>query len=440
MPARNTALRALIVCRVSGAWSDAALKDLIREHDLEPRDAALCTALCYGVLQNQALLDYEIDRFLTGRKRIPPALRDILRLAVYQILFLDRVPDSAAVNEAVEQAKGRFSQREANLVNGLLRNLLRQKDSLTPPADYAIRFSHPAPLVDLMKASVGKRLGTILAADNESPATCAQWNPLRGREEDLLLAWERGGVTAEPHPWMIGCYLLRGTGNLEKLPSFQAGRFQIQDPAARLSVQVLELKPGMDILDLCAAPGGKSLAAAQAMEDQGHILSCDLHPGKLPQITRAAQRLGVHIIETLENDAAQLRPDWAGRFDAVIADVPCSGLGVIRKKPDIRYRDLTAMEALPELQSHILETAASYVRPGGQLIYSTCTILRRENEEVALDFLSRHRAFSPEPLNLPEPLLEDRPGMVTLYQGIHQCDGFFICRMRRTSQLEEHAE
>mgnify|MGYP002859316274 CR=1 FL=1 len=419
---------------VSGAWSDAVLKDYMQRAELDVRDAALCTTLCYGVLQNLALLDYHIDSFLKGRKRIQPVLRDILRLAVYQLLFLDRVPDSAAVNEAVKQAKKQFGQREANLVNALLRNLLREKDTLTLPKDYSIRYSHPASLVDLMKASAGKRLGAILEADNSSPETCAQWNPLRGDEHTLLEAWMEEGVRVTPHPWMAHGYLLRGTGSLQALPSFQKGLFQVQDAAARLSVQVLELAGGMRVLDLCAAPGGKSLAAAMYMENEGRIIACDIHSGKLGEITASAERLGISIIETMENDASIFHSAWAGGFDVVIADVPCSGLGVIRKKPDIRYRDPRALEALPPLQGHILETAAEYVRPGGQMLYSTCTILKQENEEVVQGFLSGNPEFQPERLSLPEPLKEQQPGMLTLYQGIDGCDGFFLCRMRRKNR------
>jgi 16S rRNA (cytosine967-C5)-methyltransferase len=385
------------------------------------------------VLQNRALLDYYIDLFLTGRKHLQPALRDILRLAVYQIVFLDRVPDSAAVNEAVSQAKKRFGPREAGLCNGLLRNMLRQRDKLEPPRDYAIRYSHPSDLVDLMKASVGKNLEAVLRADNSQPETCVQVNTLKTDGPGLEQIWQEEGIQFTPHSWLSGCYTLRNTGNLEKLPSFQQGLFQVQDPAARLSVEVLELRPGMRILDLCAAPGGKSMAAAMAMENQGEIISCDLHVGKLPQIEKAAQRLGVNIVHTMENDGTKFRPEFQEAFDAVIADVPCSGLGVIRKKPDIRYKDLGGLEALPALQSRILENAAAYVKKGGALLYSTCTILKRENEAVVQEFLKSSPQFQAEELSLPEPLISQNVGMLSLYQGIHDCDGFFLCRMRRRS-------
>lgn len=431
MPSRTTALRALIACRTSGAWSDAVLKDYMESANLSQKDAGLCTTLCCGVLQNQALLDYYIDGFLTGRKRLQPALRDILRLAVYQIMFLDRIPDSAAVNEAVKMAKRQFSPREANLVNAVLRNMLRQKDTLTPPRDYHIRYSHPSDLVDLMKGSVGKKLEAILQADNSQPETTVQRNSLKCSAEELTARWEQEGVRYTPHPWLRDCWTLKNTGNLLKLPSFVEGLFQVQDAAARLSVDVLSPKPEMAVLDLCSAPGGKSMAAAMHMENRGKIVSCDVHGGKLSQIEQAAQRLGVYIVTTMENDGSKFRPEFENAFDAVIADVPCSGLGVIRKKPDIRYKNLKDMEALPELQLEILRQAARYVKPGGSLLYSTCTILKRENEDVVKAFLAENEEFSLETLNLPEGLAEQEQGMLTLYQGIHHCDGFFLSLMRK---------
>lgn len=430
MPARKTALSALIACRTSGAWSDAVLKDYMEAAGLSQKDAGLCTTLCCGVLQNRALLDYYIDSFLTGRKRLPPALRDILRLAVYQILFLDRIPDSAAVNEAVNMAKKQFSQREAGLVNGVLRNLLRNKDTLTPPRDYHIRYSHPSELVDLMKESVGKKLEPVLQADNSSPETTAQRNTLQCTQEELLEQWQEEGVVYQAHSWLKDCWTIKNTGNIAKLPSFQRGLFQIQDPAARLSVDVLSPQPGWSVLDLCSAPGGKSMAAAMHMKNTGKIISCDVHGGKLPQIEAAAKRLGASIVTTMENDGALFRPEFEGKFDAVIADVPCSGLGVIRKKPDIRYKNIKDMEALPQLQLEILSQGAKYVKAGGWLLYSTCTILKRENEAVVQAFLAQNPGFSLEELKLPEGLTSQDTGMLTLYQGIHDCDGFFLCLMR----------
>ena len=431
MPARYTALRALVACRTAKAWSDAVLNDYIHQASLSPRDAGLASTLCYGVLQNQALLDHFIDQFLTGRKRLQPMLRDILRIAVYQILFLDRIPDSAAVNEAVKQAKKQFSQRESGLVNGLLRNLIRNKDDLAAPKDYSILYSHPAELVDLIKDSVGKNLRAVLEADNTSPETSVVTNTLKTTPQELKGSLEASGVEVQEHPWLSGCFLLKGTGNLINLPAFSQGLMQIQDAAARLAVDIINPLPGMNVLDLCAAPGGKSMAAAMHMNNCGTITSCDLHGGKLSQIENTAQRLGIDIISTRENDSSVFCSEFENRFDVVIADVPCSGLGVIRKKPDIRYKDVCEMAQLPALQRQILEQGAKYIKTGGKLLYSTCTILKRENQDVVNGFLQDHSEFSLETLSLPAGVTAQENGMLTLYQGIDHCDGFFLCLMRK---------
>ncbi len=431
MPARNAVLRALTVCRKNGGWSDAVLKEEIKNARLSQRDAAFATALFYGILQNQALLDYEINLLLTGRKHLQPVLRDILRLAIYQLQFMNRVPDSAAVHEAVEQAKKKFSLREAGLCNAVLRNFLRKKDTLELPEDYAIRYSHPAELVNLIRESVGEKLEPILRADNSSPETTVIVNSLKTTPKRLAHSLAETGVSVTPHPWLSGCFLLRGTGNLEQLPAFREGLFQVQDAAARLAVDVLAPQPGENVLDLCAAPGGKSMAAAMHMKNQGTILACDIHRGKLEEIQKAASRLGVSIVETVENDALEFRRTWEKQFDIVIADVPCSGLGVIRKKPDIRYKNVKAIETLPALQKEILAQAGRYVRPGGRLLYSTCTILQRENEMVAEGFFKQHPEFSAVPFSVPEPLSCQSTGMLSLYQGLDDCDGFFLSVMRK---------
>ena len=231
---------------------------------------------------------------------------------------------------------------------------------------------------------------------------------------------------------MPDCLVLENTGNLETLPPFREGLFYVQDPASRLSVLCAQLpRTGAKVLDCCAAPGGKSFAAAIAMGGRGEIVSCDIHPHKAELIRKGAQRLGLQNITSRVQDASVLVEEWVGQMDAVIADVPCSGLGIIRKKPDIRYKNLKETENLPELQLSILCNQARYVRPGGVLMYSTCTVLRRENEDVAARFLEENPEFYPEPLNLPDIFPKNETGMLTLIPGQWDTDGFFICRMRR---------
>ena len=225
--------------------------------------------------------------------------------------------------------------------------------------------------------------------------------------------------------------MVRGTGNLTQLELFSSGKVYVQDPSARLAAMAAGAKPGMRVLDCCAAPGGKSFAAAIAMQNEGSVTSCDIHAHKVSLIEKGAARLGVSIVHARQADASQFEPEFEAGFDVVIADVPCSGLGVIRKKPDIRYKDLAPMQKLPQVQAAILENVSRYVKPGGVLVYSTCTVLKRENENVANAFLARHPEFRLEVFALPAGLDAQTDGMLTLYPHLHEADGFFICKLRK---------
>ena len=435
MGARETALNALIACRKSGAWSNAALKEGIARDHLDSRDAALAARLCYGVLQNRNRLDFYLKQLLTGKlKDLHPVVRDILHLGLYQIYEMDRIPVSAAVNESVALAKTYCKNPRAGaLVNGVLRSAERTRGQLREPVSYADRYSHPDALISLLKENLPKgKLEPMLAADNSAPDTVIQVNTLRTDAASLARRLEGEGVSVRPHGWMEDCLVLSGTGSLERLPSFREGLYYVQDPAARLSVLCAGLpRADIRVLDCCSAPGGKSFAASIAMGGRGSITSCDIHPHKIQLISRGAERLGLGNITPRLQDAAETVPQWLGAMDAVIADVPCSGLGIIRKKPDIREKDLAETEMLPELQKRILSTQAGYVRPGGVLLYSTCTVLKRENEDVVADFLRENGDFFPEPLPLPGIFPKNETGMLTLIPGEYDTDGFFICRLRR---------
>ena len=435
MGARETALNALIACRKSGAWSNGVLKELTRRDRLDSRDAALATRLCYGVLQNRNRLDFYLRQLLTGKlKDLHPVVRDILHLGLYQIYELDKIPDSAAVNESVALAKKYCKNpKAASLVNGVLRSAVRTRGQLKEPVSYADRYSHPDELISLLKQNLPKgKLESVLIADNTAPQTVVQVNTLRISTAKLVERLAAEQVQAQPHGWMKDCLILSGTGSIENLPSFREGCFYVQDPASRLSVLCAGLpKEDIRVLDCCAAPGGKSFAASIAMEGRGSITSCDIHGHKTELIAGGAARLGLTNITPRQQDATVPVPQWENAMDAVLADVPCSGLGIIRKKPDIRYKDLAQTEQLPQLQLQILKTQASYVKPGGILMYSTCTLLRRENEDVVNAFLAQHPDFHPEPLPLPEVFPKNESGMLTLIPGEYDTDGFFICRLRR---------
>ena len=439
MAARETALNVLIACRKEGAWSNGVLKEYLTRDRLDRREAALATRLCYGVLQNRLKLDFYLKQLLTGKlKDLHPAVRDILHLGLYQIFETDKIPESAAVNESVALAK-KYCPRQKfapGLVNAVLRNALRSRDTLKQPTGYAERYSHPQALVDLLKSYVGsKALEPMLQANNAAPATIVQVNTLRTDAQILTAQLEGEGVTVQPHGWMPDCLVLSGFGNLEQLNAFREGLFYVQDPAAKLSVLCAQLPETSAVLDCCAAPGGKSFAAAIAMKGTGTIRSCDVHSHKTGLIENGAARLGISNLTAYCADATVFRPEWENAMDAVIADVPCSGYGIIRKKPDIRYKDPASMKDLPQLQLQILKNQARYVRPGGLLLYSTCTLVRAENEGVVEAFLKENKEFTVEPLPLPAVFPENTDGMLALVPGQYDTDGFFICRMRRKACL-----
>ena len=436
MGARETALNALIACRKDAAWSNGVLKEYILRDRLDRRDAALAARLCYGVLQNRNKLDFYLKQLLTGKlKDLHPVVHDILHLGLYQIYELDKIPDNAAVNESVDLAK-KYCKKQRfapGLVNGVLRSAVKTKGTLKEPASLEDRYSHPWELISLLRDYVGKdRIETMLKANNEAPRTVIQVNTLKISAEDLCKRMEAEQVEALPHAWMPDCLVLGSTGDLERLGAFQEGLFYVQDPAAKLSVLCAELpKAPIRILDCCAAPGGKSFAAAIATAGLGRVTSCDIHEHKVPLIRNGAARLGIETLTAQQQDASENVAQWNGAFDVAIADVPCSGYGIIRKKPDIRYKKYADMADLPPLQLAILKNQARYVRPGGLLMYSTCTLVRAENEDVVERFLKENEEFCLEPLPLPACFPENSSGMLALVPGEFDTDGFFIARMRR---------
>ena len=436
--ARITALRVLVSCRSNGAWADAALKAQISRDGLSGPDAALCSRIVYGVMQHQMLLDFYIGAYCSQKPdHLQPPLLEILRIGAYQILFLDKIPDSAAVNTSVELAKLSKRGQASGLVNAVLRKISQNKESLPPIPDrneiqrLSIQYSHPKWLTKRMVTLLGREEAErFLASNNEIAPLTVQVNPLKTTTESLTEELRQAGIEVHPHAWVPDCLELSGTGDLTALPAFRDGKFLVQDPAARLVSLIANIRPGLKVLDVCAAPGGKSLSAAFAMTGQGDILSCDLHENKLKRIQESADRLGADIITTRAADGRVFQPEWEAAFDVVLVDAPCSGLGIIRKKPDTRYKKADDLFTLPVIQSAILNNSARYVRPGGTLVYSTCTILPEENEQVTQAFLAEHTDFTMSPIELPQPV-GTTSGALTLWPQRHDTDGFYICRMTR---------
>lgn len=436
--ARTTALQVLCAMKRADAWADAALKAQITRDRLSPQDAALCTRLVYGVLQNRMLLDFWLAAYCTQKPdHLQFPLLDILRLGAYQIVFLDKIPDSAAVNESVNLARQAGRGQASGLVNAVLRKIVQNKNNLPKPdgrdavQEISLTYSHPKWLVKRLVKLLGTEGAEAFCKSNNAvvPIT-VQVNPLRTTLEELLEELRESGVAAEPHPWVPGCLELSGTGNLTALPAFREGKFLVQDGAARLVTEAAAPKPGWRVIDVCSAPGGKAFSAAMAMGDRGSILSCDLHENKLKRVREGAERLGLTSIQTVAADGRTFRPEWEASADLVLVDAPCSGLGIIRKKPEIRYKRPDDLFSLPVVQSAILENAARYVKPGGTLVYSTCTILPEENEQVTDAFLTEHPDFSRENFTLPQPVGETT-GQFTFWPHLHGVDGFYICRMKQ---------
>ena len=422
---REAALEALRRMRRAGAFSSDAVDAVARETALEPREAAFCTRIVRETLQNIYFIDYFLNIWSnTPTKRLEPAVLDILRISAAQLMFMDRVPPSAAVNEGVKLCKKAGCSRASGLVNSVLRRVAEHRDRLPElpgagTAEYlATRYSHELWQVRELIARRGyEGAEAVLAANNTEPPLTVQTNSLRCTAQELREKFEEQGFEAVTG-LSEGEFILKNAGRADLLPGFADGLFYVQDSAAKLAVLASGARPGMKVLDCCAAPGGKSFGAAILMEDRGEMISCDLQEKKLRRIDEGAKRLGLGCISTRAMDARRPKPELLGNMDVVIADAPCSGLGVIRKKPEIRFKSEAELAALPGIQLDILRGASRCVRPGGTLLYSTCTTRKCENEDVIAAFLSENADFTAS---------EQR----TLWPDTDGTDGFFICRLER---------
>lgn len=430
--AREAAVFALERTRRDGAWSSALSDAMKTKYDLDSRSLSLAVSISLGVLQSTALLDYYIDLNSKSASKIEPKVRDIMRSGAYQLIFMDKIPASAAVNESVALCKKLGYSRASGFCNAVLRKIASCADKLPEPpgkgtAKYlSVKYSHPQQLAQYIVDRRGYDAAeAFLAADNTIPDTCLQVNTLKITPDELMARLSAEGVPCSMHPWLPDCIVT--AGSVSSMPGFDEGLFYVQDPAAKCAVLAAALEPGINVLDSCAAPGGKSFAAAIAMRNEGSIDSCDLHDKKIRLISEGAQRLGISCINAFSHDA---REPFYRQYDAIIADVPCSGYGVIRKKPEIRYKPLDDSASMPAIQTAILDNLSKYVKPGGAMVYSTCTVLGRENEDVVKAFLRAHAEFSAEGFTLPNGETA-ADGYITFWPDIHGTDGFFVSKLRR---------
>ncbi len=441
--ARHTALQALLQMEQNEGYSNIVIDKALRANGLNRRDASLAAVIFYGVLERRLTLDHFLRGCLKDpRKRPDPRIWMLLRCAAYQILFLDRVPDSAVVNEAVEEAKTIKGGTYAGMVNGVLRSLSRKKPLLSLPEGTSVealslRYSVPQELISLWRKSYGNSVTMGILKDFEQrPPLYIRINPLRATVETLRVSLAEKGFSLTPLSYPPGAAVLEGEGSPAALEEFQQGMFHIQDLSAQLACSLLEAKAGQTLCDCCAAPGGKSFTLAENMENTGTVYSFDLYKGRVGLIQQGAQRLGLSSVIAQRRDASKPYTELPP-MDGVLCDVPCSGYGVIRRKPEIRYKPLISVKGLPELQLTILSHGAELVKPGGLLLYATCTLNPAENGDVAQAFLNSHSEFEPAPFQLPgvEHLVEEPAHTLTMLPAGGGSDGFFAARFRRKGDL-----
>lgn len=441
MNTRNLALRLLYSIERDGAYSALILNNSIKENKLSITDASFLSALVYGVLERQITLDYIIAQY----SKIPLKKTDlktklILRLGVYQLLFMDKVPDSAAVNESVKLAKKNKLMRSAGFINGLLRSITRAEVKYTLPdkadmAEYlSVKYSCPKEIVRLWLVSYGGTITEeILASLSGRPRLNARVNTLKTTADELISELRSQGVNAEKSELDENAVVLSSTGSVESIRAFKEGKLYIQDLASQLCVKALGPKAGEVMLDVCSAPGGKSFTAAQYMQNCGKIYAFDIYEHKLNLISDNAKRLGITNIRTSLCDACDESSELT-LAEKVLCDVPCSGLGILSRKPEIRYKKGIVDTDLPALQYKILCNSARFVMVGGTLVYSTCTLNPEENNKIAERFLNEHSDFEPLPLDLGiKSIIDEKENTLTLFPSNGLTDGFFISAFKRVA-------
>ena len=440
--ARQTALGALVRVETDGAYSGLVIKELLERSALEPRDAAFATALFYGVIERALTLDQMIKQHSkTPLHKMDDTVRVILRMGVYQLAYMDSVPDSAAVNESVMLCKKNKKVSAAGFVNAVLRAVIRTGKTPTfsgapdDPARMSAEFSCPPPLVRMLISRFGAgRARGILASSVGAAPVYARVNTLKTTADELIARLQQEGFGAKKHEVIPHCLSLYHTGDITRLAAFAEGLFHIQDASSQLCAQAVAAAPGMTVLDLCAAPGGKSFTIAQTMQNSGTLFSFDLYDFKADLIRKGAARLGISVLTATVGDAGVYNQALP-MADRVLCDAPCSGFGVMRRKPEIKYKPLDGFKELEQLQTVLIQNASRYVKPGGLLIYSTCTLRIEENEAVAKAFLQNNPAFSPSPLTgAVTRCYSEGTHMATILPDDFDSDGFFIAAFARTGE------
>lgn len=434
---RVAVVQALAELHRRQGYSQIMLDQLLRTSALSENDRTFASRLFYGVIERRITLDYVLSHASSmPLKKMHPVVRESLRVALYQLLYMDKIPASAAVNEAVSGVRQLKQGQASGFVNGVLRGVLRKQDSLFDGLSdndegLSVRYSCPPELIQFWRTAYGEeRMRQLIETINDAPPTYLRVNTRHTTDDVWCERLEKIGAEPQKCEDLAHCLQLNNGYLLNHLATDEKKCYYYQDKASQWACFALGAQPDEAIADVCAAPGGKSFTTAQYMNDRGRLLACDIYPAKCETIDRRAEELGLTCISTAVRDASKPCPaPLREAFDRVICDVPCSGLGVIRRKPEIRYKSLAEFEDLPALQYAILERSAEMVKAGGVLQYSTCTLNPAENEAVAERFLREHPEFSPRvlPLDACFNALGVSPShTITLFPPVHNTDGFFM--------------
>ncbi|MGB3259377.1 16S rRNA (cytosine(967)-C(5))-methyltransferase RsmB [Paenisporosarcina sp.] len=436
---RDAALSILMAIEKNQAYSNLLLHQTIEKYDIEPKDRGLLTEITYGTLQHKMTLDYYLQPFIKGK--LDDWVRQLLRLSLYQIHYLDRIPNHAAVNEAVEIAKKRSHKGTAGLVNGILRGILRQgvrstEEIADPLERLSIEASHPLWLIERWVKQFGFEQAQTMAFENNiPPAHTVRVNTTRISVEEAIDMLLDEGIVAHQSEVIPECLHIE-KGQVAKTKAYQYGAVSIQDESSMIPTYALQIEPGQRVLDMCAAPGGKSMHIAEKLNSQGSLVSVDLHPHKVKLIADQATRLGFNNIETRTWDSRELTNEYDEQsFDRILVDAPCSGLGVIRRKPDIKYtKKQEDFASLHNIQIRLLDEAYKLIKPNGLIVYSTCTIDEVENNGTVQAFLANHEDMMLEKLDnvLPEAYHHlTSNGMIHIFPQDFNSDGFFVAAFRK---------
>ncbi|TKJ94165.1 16S rRNA (cytosine(967)-C(5))-methyltransferase RsmB [Paenibacillus sp. CFBP13512] len=439
--AREVALEVLTAVEEEGSYSNLVLNQMLNRIRLERADIGLATELVYGTISRLNTIDYFLGQFVAkGLNKLQPWVRNLLRFSFYQIYYLDRIPAHAAVNEAVNIAKRRGHQGISGMVNGVLRNVIRRREELVIPQDLpaAQRISLQHSFPEWMVARWIKQYDEATAeqiciSNNEAPSVSIRVNTHRTSRTAMLELLQSEGYEVEISPLSPDGILVHGGGNMALTSWYQEGLISVQDESSMLVAEAVQVQAGMNVLDCCAAPGGKSVHLAEKMNNNGHIVANDIHEHKRQLVDDQAERLQLSIIETTVGDALTLAERYpAGSFDRILLDAPCSGLGVIRRKPDLKWnKSMADIKEIVQLQQQLLQNMSTLLKPDGILVYSTCTIERSENEAIVESFLHQNKQFEVVPF-APITTNHATTGVQILPQDFHS-DGFYIAALRKNS-------